>query len=150
MDPTTIALVIAAALAAFGIKRGAYRPPPPIVPAPVYQQVSVRPNRLDGGGLRPAVTERERDEDEGDESADVKETGMSLRARMANAQGSSQRADVAGATRSAGERVQAPVSTQYGHGGSQLYGGGGWIDPKSGGDNLTQIGGNFKPRPSRR
>jgi len=97
MDPTMLALVIAAALAAFGIKRGARRPPP-VEPAPgpeAYVQVSVRPNRLDDGGLRPAVTERERNEDEGAEPADVKETGMSIRAR--NAMGTSAPADVVGA-----------------------------------------------------
>lgn len=69
MDPATIALVIAGALAALGIKRGARRPKPE--PAeqgePEYAgQVSVRPSRLEGGGLRPAVTEKDDREAEGE------------------------------------------------------------------------------------
>jgi hypothetical protein len=144
MDPTTLALLIAAALAAFGIKRGARRPPPVEPPAlgpEAYQQVSVLPNRLDGGGLRPAVTEKDKG-DEGDEGEGIGDLpgltvvqGQRGLITAATAIRSGSRADTVGA-----------ASTQYGHGGSQLSGGGGWIDPKSGGDNLTQIGGNFKPR----
>jgi hypothetical protein len=96
MEPLTLALVIAAALAVFGIKRASTKPPP-VEPGPgAYEQMSVLPNRLDSGGRRPAVTERDR-EAEGIEPADVKETGMSIRAR--NAMATVAAADVVGAHR---------------------------------------------------
>ncbi len=60
MDPATVALFAAAALAALQIKRSSRRrpAPSPAVSEPAFSQASVLPSRLDGGGLRPAVTER--------------------------------------------------------------------------------------------
>jgi hypothetical protein len=126
MDPATIALVVAGALAALGIKRGARRVPAPVPQAPIeasFEQSSLFPNVL-GGGLRPAVTEK--DDRDSDEAADVKETGLSLRARMANAAGSSQRADVAGEAPSRGGTQVTTTATKSGSGIIPIgsYGGG--------------------------
>ncbi len=60
MDPATLALIIAAALAATGIKRAAKAPAsaPEDVPVPEPTPEGFPPNIFTVGGLRPAVTHR--------------------------------------------------------------------------------------------
>lgn len=147
MDPATLALIITAGIVGLGIKRAGQRQAPeapasPADTAPSFEQVSVLPNRLDGGGLRPAVTEHD-DEDKGGEPADVKETGLSIRARMANAAGSSAAADVAGSASSgSSEASAAPRATSSSAGVSRtipLYGTGGAYSGGTGGSRFSRF-----------
>lgn len=150
MDPATVALVVAGALAALGIKRGARRPRPQAEPElePEYLQTPVRPNRLEGGGLRPAVTEKEGGDDEGigDLPGLTVVQGQRGLLTAAAAIQSGGRADVRGAT-------SGNVIPLYGRGGAYGYGGtrlggrtGGGGDAGSGGNIGYGGGRTFRSR----
>jgi hypothetical protein len=127
MDPATIALVIAAALAAFGIKRDATRAPAP-APEPEPEPEPIFPGSFppfalySGRGLRPAVTEggtmraRVAEEDRGDardageEPPSVAPIGPAAESRGRAAMASGQAADVVGG---ASARQPRPLLTPF-------------------------------------
>src|SRR6266545_3833836 len=114
MDPSTLALVGLASLIALGIKHAA-RPPvsapqPEIETEPVYP--SALPPRLAGGGLRPAVTQREDDVEEVTERLLKRETFFIGKQALETGVP----ADVAGAT-SSQRGSTTTTTTRYGGGG---------------------------------